>query len=146
MGVFLLVLSLLLVNTGMPVLFTALAAVTFCFYLSKWQAGGIWFAIAGILLIALATLTEEKLFLIIVMLQASFLTGALPAKAAQDINMERQLQCSVFLGMLLASMAITAVWMLDVPLLLIWAMLLAARVPGIWQYSAKGVYYGKNRR
>ena len=83
----------------------------------------------------------NNLWLILLMLQAIALTGAIPSAIAQNTAAERKLQCAVFLGMMLASLSVAAVWIFNMPLLLIWGMIFIARLPGIWQYSRKRVYY-----
>ena len=145
MGTFLLILSIMLVNSGAHALFLAVAAMSFAFFLAKWNIGGVWAALIGLILL-LAAISDPDwigLGLIAVMIQTMSLTGRMPSAISGDIRSQKQMLHAVFLGMMAASLFISAVWLAKIPLLLAWAMIFAARVPGIWQYGRIGVYYSK---
>jgi hypothetical protein len=134
MGAFLLILSLLLINNGANALFIAITAISFVFFLATWNIGGVWVALGGLilLLIAICIPGRIKLYLHAVMIQTAGLTGRLPSAAANDIRSEQQMLHAVFAGMMAASLFICAVWLFNMPLLLAWAVIFAARIPGIW--------------
>ncbi|MBO5924283.1 MAG: hypothetical protein J6Q81_07190, partial [Lentisphaeria bacterium] len=147
MGVFVLALSLLLVHSGAYTLFLAVAAISFAFFFGKFPCGGVWGATVGVLLIMLLFFNHGayNFLLIIIMLQTITLTGAMPSLNTADPHSERLLLCATFTGMMLASWLIAALWIFNIPLLPIWGLFLLARVPGIWQYSHKSVYYNKTK-
>ncbi len=145
MGVFLLSLSLLLVYSGAYTIFLASAAGTFVFLLTKWKCGGIWAAVTGLLVLPVFLCNDSYNFLmVIIMLQAVALTGAMPSLQPAAVGTERQLLCAVFLGMLFAGWLIAVLWLGNIPLLPVWGLFLLARLPGIWQYGRKSVYYSNN--
>ena len=143
MGTFLLILSLLLVNNGATMLFLAMLTTAFALFLSKNKFGGVWASLAGLLLLLWIIISNinGSLYEMIILLQAVLLTGAMASVNSPDCRTERKMLCGVFLGMLLGALAITVFWLYNIPILLIWAMIFAARVPGIWQYARKSVYY-----
>jgi|GEM_PF-7064733 len=143
MGTFLLILSLLLINNGSSVLFLAMLSTIFILFLSNWKAGGVWLSLAGLsaILWIFNSSGNNTLLAVIILCQTILLTGAMPSINTPDKTIGRQKLCWVFLGMLLGACAVTVCWLYNVPFLLMWAMIFAARVPGIWQYSKKSVYY-----
>ena len=143
MGTFLLILSLLLVNNGSPILFLAILSISFVLFLSKNKAGGVWVSLAGLLILLwmICSNSNGALYEVIILLQTVLLTGAMASAISTDHQQERKLLGGVFLGMLLGAVAITVFWLNNIPVLLMWAMFFAARVPGIWQYGRKRVYY-----
>ena len=143
MGVFLLSLALLLIHNGAYTLFLAIAAISFAFFYLKYKFLGVWAAAAGalILLIVFFNHGAYNFLLVLIMLQAIALTGAMPSINPTDVHAERQLLNAVFMGMMFAAWLISAVWLFNIPLLPVWGLFLLARLPGIWQYSRKGVYY-----
>ena len=148
MGTLLLVLSLLLVNNGANVVFIAIAAISFVFFLGKWNIGGVWAALGGLLLVVFAICNPGRieLWLLAVIIQTASLTGCLPSKLSTDVQSEKQMLQAVFLGMMAASLFTGAVWLLNIPLLPAWSVIFLARLPGIWQYAHIGVYYNNTKQ
>ena len=146
MGTFLLILAILLLHNGATLLLLMALSISFVLINGKWSAGGVWCSLAGLLLlgIMLGVDCPNTIVLILIMVQSVFLTGAVPALTSDNVPQQQQMLSGVFLGMLLSSLILAAVWIFEIPLLLIWGLIFASRVPGIWQYARKSVYY-RNR-
>lgn len=141
-GVLLLCLGLLLINCGMWYLLLAALSLLFCGSLCKWNGGGVYMAIAGLLLIpfiAQQTMVWHWL-LVIAAFQAMCCTGCAPVVKNISVQDERKLYQALYLGGLIAAIIMLAVWNWNIPLWAVWGLLLIARVPGIWQNQHKSVY------
>ncbi len=138
MGIFLLSLSLIMLYTGAFNLVIAAAALTAVAVWTRFSAGGAWGAIMGALLVPLAVAGSNLycFWLLPVMVQAMGSAGWLPfAAKSSDIQERRKLLEALHIGFMMAAMAMLAVWWFNVPLLFIWAIFTASRIPGIWQYK-----------
>lgn len=138
MGIFLLSLSLILLYTGAFELVIAVSALTAAGVLVRFAAGGAWTAVIGALLVPLAVAGSNLycFWLLPIMFQAMCSAGWLPFAAKSiDIQERRKLLEALHIGFVLAAMAMLAVWWFNVPLLFIWAIFVASRIPGIWQYK-----------
>ena len=146
MGTFLLIMAILLLHNGATLLLLMALSISIVLFNGKWSAGGVWCSLAGLLLlgIMLGVDYSNTIILALIMVQSVLLTGTVPALTSDNVHQQQQMLSGVFLGLLLASLALAAVWFFNIPLLVIWCLIFAARVPGIWQYARKSVYY-RNR-
>ena len=135
MGIFLLALALLLTYTGAFILVIAVAALTCGLLLTRFSAGGVWLAIPGALSVPLLVMGSNAgcFWLLPVMAQAVCSAGYQIFAPAGNMVERRKLLEAWHIGFMLAAAAMLAVWLWNIPLLFIWAIFSAARIPGIWQ-------------
>ena len=142
MSVFLLAMGLLIVQTGIFYLAVALLGLIFFLSMCKCSAGGIWGCLLGMAALLPAVCGAQwGIFLLpVVMIQAALAVGAGYKSDSTAAGSERRLCRITLLGILAAAVFMLLVWGCKIPLLAVWAFLMALRLPVIWQTGDKRVY------
>ena len=146
MGIFLLAMGLVIIHSGLFNFFTALMTLFFAAAFLKyhaWGFGGMLVALLGLLVLMQCSEWWSLLIACVIMLQTMLSGGGAGKMYSRSIAEERILNEAVFLGYFLAALSLAVVWYWQLPLLLIWGLLLTAVVGGILQNKRKRVYYNR---
>ncbi len=142
MGVFLLVLTLLVTRWGIYNLAIGLYIACLGIFWLRLPSGGVWGALAGLLLIAIAPAAGKWApYLYLAAVAQNLLYSRHEAVNFEGTVRERlKLLNAFYLGMILAVLFMGMVWAFSLSLPLVWCLLLVARLPGIWQKKYNRVY------
>ncbi|MBE6380281.1 MAG: hypothetical protein E7047_05070 [Lentisphaerae bacterium] len=142
MGTVLLGLGILSMNIGIYALSAAVLALLVILLLGKVRSGGGWGAAAGLIIMAAVFYSSSvwHLLLLPVMAQAMIYCGNIQQRSDLTAEQCRTLWIPAGAGMFSAAVVMTAVWLWNIPLGVVWVWLAAARLPGIWQNKNMRVY------
>ena len=131
----LLALGILQINCGIFALTAAVLSLLVILKAGHFRAGGVWASLIGLLILLIAAQgpINWHWLLIVVMIQTMFFTGVAMRSDKFSLPDRRNLTAGSMVGFVFAAAAMLAVWLLNVPLLVIWTLIFAARLPGIWQ-------------
>ncbi|MBE6366394.1 MAG: hypothetical protein E7052_00600 [Lentisphaerae bacterium] len=135
MGMFLLALELLCVDLGVFALALAVLPVLGFGGWCRVKTGGIRLTLLINCLLPLSALLGGlwNWLAVIVMLQNSFFAHQQLQMLAGNTASQRKLHCFNAVGMLLAVAALAVFWHWQMPLLLVWVIFVALRIPHLWK-------------
>ena len=140
MGTLLLCIGLMIQYYGLPVLAAVITSMSFALVLCRGRNNG-WISPVAVAAIPLLMLGEQYAWGVIsAAVVHMYFTGSCQTYDHLSIPEQRKLLTAMFMGMFIAALLMSLVWLFNVPLIAAWAIFLAAKVPAIWQKSNKHVY------
>ena len=141
MGTLLFGVGLLISCTGLPVAWSILLLVlAFLMSFRSWKFMGTSAALAAVAVIPAAVCLECWYLLAGAVFVQMCFTGSWHSELAISTPERRKLLCAMFTGMLFAAVLNGAMWLWNVPYMVVWLIFLLSRVPVFWQKSNKHVY------